>query len=247
MIVFSASMPKSGSAWYFHMTNDLMQAAGHDDARAVRDRFGMADLVKYPTCFIDPFDNGKLTRVIVPHFRGVSYTVKTHRGPSRYIRWLTHLGVLKPTYIYRDPRDVVVSFFEHGERLRAEGETRWFGAFTEIEQVIEKTGNEYVNTWRQWQQFGKVLTLQYESLLEDAEAELHRLNDYLQLKIDSATVSDIAANYRRDKTDVPQANLHLNKGIRGRFKEKLSPAQINLCDETFGHLLPEMGYERVRL
>lgn len=49
MIVLSAGLPKSGTGWYYNLTNDLI-VAGLDDAHAVRERYKLHDILDGENC-----------------------------------------------------------------------------------------------------------------------------------------------------------------------------------------------------
>ena len=121
MIVLSAGMQKSGTAWFFNITNDMLIAAGFDDVRKIREQFGLQSILLYHNCNIEDLAAKKMSRVIIPHNQGHTFVVKTHSGPSPSLLSLISENIIKAAYIYRDPRDVVLSVMDHGQNQKQRG------------------------------------------------------------------------------------------------------------------------------
>lgn len=241
MIVVSASLKKSGSGWYFNLTNDLLVAAGHDDVRALRDRYGLGGVLLEDNCRINP-NALNLARVFVPHLRGHTFVVKTHAGPTPSLRLLLAAGAARATYIYRDPRDVVLSALDHGARVRKEGRANVLAALHTVEEAVP-----YVHTllrdWEAWAGSPGTLLVRYEDLKADPLAELRRLADFLKLDVAEAVLADVAAPYQQPAEDATTKDrLHFNKGVAGRFREAMSADELALCRRHFGPYLEQMGY-----
>lgn len=109
MMVISSGMVKSGSLWYYRMTNDLLAHAGlRKDLESDEGK----DKVK-----LGKIDLGSLRRLKDLHKRGYGYALKTHSPPSKLIPLFRKS--VKATYTYRDPRDVVLSILDHAKKARA--------------------------------------------------------------------------------------------------------------------------------
>ncbi len=241
MIVLSAGMQKSGTAWYFNLTNDLLVAAGYQDVRTIREKFRLYSILNAYNCNIGNPTLFKLARVAIPHFCRNTFVVKTHHGPSISLRYLMSLGIVKTTYIYRDPRDVVVSGFEHGQRIKAKGENHTFAKWDSIEASILNV-KQLLATWDKWLQCSKVLITRYEDLLTNPVNELKRLESFLSLKVSSKELHRIVSNYQIGQPDAAaMSGLHFNKAAIGRFREVMSQRQLDLCREHFGDYLQRMG------
>lgn len=237
-------MQKSGSGWYFNLTNDLLVAAGYQDVRITRQRFHLQSILKHHNCNIGQLTPLKLACVAVPHFYGNTFVVKTHSRPSMSLRFLMSLGIVKATYIYRDLRDVVVSGFEHGQKIREEGETHTFAEWDSFETAVFIV-KRLLPAWEEWIQCDHVLIVRYEDLLAAPINELERLVDFLSLdrRLKYEDLLRITSTYQPDKLDVSRANhLHFNRGVIGRYREVMSQEQLDLCSEHFGDYLQKMGY-----
>ncbi|HLT46453.1 MAG TPA: hypothetical protein VK002_04425, partial [Rubricoccaceae bacterium] len=96
MLIVSASLKKSGTGWLYNMLNDLLVAAGHEDSRALRDRYGLDDVVKGGLCHAHP--RWPLIRRVLPLLRrGETLAVSTHSGPNPELLALMALGLAKAT------------------------------------------------------------------------------------------------------------------------------------------------------
>ena len=241
MIVVSASLKKSGSGWYFNMTNDLLVQAGHADVRALRARYGLGSVLKEDNCRINP-KGVNLARLLAPHLRGHTFVVKTHAEPTPSLRLLMATGVTKATYVYRDPRDVVLSVLDHGARVRKEGKTNVLAQFERVEETVRYV-KQLLSAWEAWTRMDRTLTVRYEDLVADTPGQLDRLAGFLGLDVTEEALHSVAARYEQSNLDaVVQDRLHFNKGIVGRFRSRMSPEELDLCTEQLGPYLKRMGY-----
>jgi hypothetical protein len=247
MIVLSAGMQKSGTGWYFNMTNDLLVAAGYRDVRVVRQKFFLHPILQGYNCNMGRPTHFKWACLLVPHMFGNTFVVKTHGPPSPGgLGYLLSRKILKATYCYRDPRDVAVSAFEHGEKIRAGGQMHTFGKLGSIEASIDFV-KKLLSIWEEWLQcsrvFDHVLLVRYEDLLADRMGELGRLANFLEIEVAAEILGEIAKTYQVDPSSGNLKGLHFNKGVVGRFREVMNRQQLDLCQEHFGTYLQEMGYE----
>lgn len=248
-------MQKSGSGWYIRMANDLMVAAGHDDARRMVEQYPFLLRRLVRRNFDGFIARPHAIRMLALDYicsRGHTFVIKTHRGPSPSVVRLMRLGRLKPLYQYRDPRDVILSAFERGERNRAKGarrsllrlgQYRSFAKLQTMEQAIDWARYRLLPVWEAWQKFDGVLMVRYEDLLADSIGELRRLADFIEFDATDEQLEAIDAHYRRADTRANDPNLHFNKGIAGRFRDALTPAQLARCKDTIGPCIEKMGYE----
>jgi Sulfotransferase domain len=244
MIVLSAGMQKAGTGWYFNLTNDLLVATGHQDVREIRRRYGFDSILKYQNCNIEQLTLRNLGLLTIPHFLGNTFAVKTHRAPSANLRRLMSLGIVRATYIYRDPRDVVVSAFEHGQKIRSKGESHTFAKLQSIPDAIVFTAH-LLPIWDMWMQPGLALAMRYEDLVAHPRKELERLAEFLALRVSSGILCQVLATYHLDRvvTDEDKISaLHFNQGVVERYREVLGPKELALCQQYFGDYIRKMGY-----
>ncbi len=238
MIVVSASLKKSGSGWFFNLTNDMLQRAGHDDVRTLRRQFGLEQVLLDDNCRINP-NVFNLARLIRPHRRGHSFVVKTHAGPTRSLRSLMALGVARATYIFRDPRDVVLSALDHGARLRRSGTPNDLAKLYTMLDAVRYV-RDLLAGWEAWTAASRTLVFRYEDLVDDPLAETRRLAAFLDLELTDDDLQAVITHYEEDRQ--ADDRLHFNQGIVRRYQRRMTQPELDLCEQHFGPFLERMGY-----
>ena len=242
MIVLSAGMQKSGTAWFFNITNDMLVAAGYDDVRTIREQFGLQSILLYHNCNMEDLTQEKFSQILIPHNAGYTFVVKTHRGPSPAVSSLISENIIKATYIYRDPRDVVVSVMDHGHKIRSNGENHTFAEYDSLEKAVFFV-KDLLIIWENWIQFSQVFTIRYEDFLADPVSELKRLSCFLAIDVSYDKIQTILKSYQKKNLDTQSTDfLHFNKGVSGRFRSVMSSKEQDFCLEQFGDSLFKMGY-----
>jgi hypothetical protein len=225
------------------MTNDLLVAAGYDDARQVRDRFNLHPILQLENCLLDHRHPGAGRRLLVPHVLGKRFVVKTHSFPVAQVERLIRLRAMRPTYIYRDPRDVALSAYEHGIKIRAAGENHSFARYSTVAEAVHWVNGWPIRDWLKWMQRKDTLFVRYEDLLADPLAELRRLASFLRIHVPDETLETIQQRYQPDRLDKTQRDiLHLNAARAGRFRNSLKPEELELARRELGGIVRQMGY-----
>jgi hypothetical protein len=184
-----------------------------------------------------------MIRLAMPHLRGETFVIKTHNRPSQNVRRCMKLGMIRATYIYRDPRDVVLSALDHGAKIRQNGEQHTFGNLLSTEDSIRYVKG-LLTIWDEWMATGKTHCVRYEDLLSNPLEELCRLRDFLELRVGVEQLRRIVETYRGDQLsdEGVKGSLHFNQGISGRYKEVMSQSELGLCNQHFSSYLQRMGY-----
>ena len=240
MIVLSVGMPRAGSGWHYNLIHDLMKTAGCDDARDIRVRFGLQNILTEINCNIGVLSARRLGMTLIPSLMGKTFVIKAHAAPTPSSRLLSTLGLLRVTYIYRDPRDAMLSAFEYGQRALAKGRPNAFSHLTDFQQALDFM-MDYVLIWEKWMREKNVLCARYEDMLTNYDAEAARLADYLGLNGGQPEVRAVIEQYRPGAGE-GQQGLHFYKGKIGRFHETYNEAQREILKQKFGPYLHRMGY-----
>jgi hypothetical protein len=203
-------------------------------------------MLKYYNCNIGRPIWPKMALLAIPHLLGNTFVVKTHAGPTRSLRYLMSHSAARATYIYRDPRDAAVSAYNHGRKLREQGETHSFAKLETMATALLAAA-DWLHVWDEWTSLGNVLVTRYEDLLTDPVDELERLSRFLSVDSSPEGLERIAARYqmnrkRKDQDSHLGLGVHFNQGVTGRYKEALTEQELALCDEYFAGYLPKMGY-----
>lgn len=241
MIVLSVGMPRAGSGWHYNLIHDLMKASGARDARDIREKFRLQKILTEVNCNISVLSTRRLGMVVVPALLGNTFVIKAHSSPTRTSHLLSNLGLLRVTYIYRDPRDAMLSAFDFGQRAITKGRPNAFSHLSSFEKSVDFM-MEYVRIWEKWTQENKVLTARYEDLLTNYSEESARLTGYLHLDGSRPEVQKVIETYRPGAND-GQQGLHFFKGKIGRFRDAYNADQQEILRNKLGDYLSRMGYE----
>jgi len=241
MIVLSVGMPRAGSGWYYNLTNDLMLANGAQDARRIRQRYHLQRLLTEVNCNIGALTPRRLIAVMTPSLMGNTFVIKAHAGPTHLALRFIRSGFIRPTYIFRDPRDAMLSALENGERARQNGRNNAFSHLVDFETSINFI-SDYVRISDAWMQCQSALHTRYEELLTDYDAEVKRLAEFLGVDMETQNSKVVVEKYRPESAQTDQKGIHFSKGKIGRFRQNMSPEQQERMVHTFGAYLERMDY-----
>jgi hypothetical protein len=240
-LILSVGMPRAGSGWFYNLTHDLMVTSGFQDARQIRKRYHLESILTEVNCNIGALTPHRLFFVLIPVLFGNRFVIKTHSGPTSLATSLIQRDVIKSLYIYRDPRDALLSAYEYGKRARQHGRVGEFSRLTTFEEAVYFM-NEYVEISKDWLVCREALHTRYEDLLQDYDNQVNKMVRFLDLDRDSDDVRRVMENYRPEGVQTNQRGMHLVKGKIGRYKTNLTPEQQSLCLQAFQPYLEELGY-----
>ncbi|MCB0397043.1 MAG: sulfotransferase domain-containing protein [Flavobacteriales bacterium] len=241
MFVISAGMPKSGSGYLYNALNDLLAGSGGADARNIKEKTELGNILQWYNNNVDDLGFGNLFKLWKASRKYGAFVVKTHSPPSLASRWMAALGMVKVVYSYRDPRDVILSAIDHGEKIRAAGENHTFASFTDVSASIPEV-KTWIDIWRSFQKEKNCLSIRYETLLDEPGSTLQSISDYLGLKANSDLLESIVQKYDRKNDQGTKTGLHFNKAVAGRYKEMFTPEDQEVVRESIGREITEMGY-----
>ena len=179
--------------------------------------------------------------VTLPALMGKDFVIKAHAGPSVSSRILQSLGLLRIAYIYRDPRDAMLSAFDYGQRALKKGRPNAFSHLADFGKSLDFM-MDYARIWEGWMQEKDVLIARYEDLLTDYENEAGRLVGFLKLDGSNPEVKKVTERYRPGAAE-GQQGLHFFKGKIGRFRQSYGTEQQAVMKDKLGGYLSKMGYE----
>jgi len=241
MIILSVGMPRAGSGWYYNLTNDLAVAAGYQDGRLIRQRYHLQSILTEVNCNIGALTSRRLLAVLLPSLMGNTFVIKAHAAPTPFALRLIGMGWMRTAYIYRDPRDALLSAYENGQRAREKGRENAFSHLVDFETAMQFM-QEYVRISEAWIACEQALHTRYESLLEEYETEAGQLAGFLELDIQQPEIRQMLDKYRPQDAQPDQKGLHFSKGKIGRFRQKLSEEQQVVLVHAFEPYLEKMGY-----
>ncbi len=241
MIILSVGMPRAGSGWYYNLTNDLMLANGAQDARQIRQRYRLQGILTEVNCNIGALTPRRITAVMFPSLLGNTFVIKAHAALTPYARFMIQRGLIRSSYIYRDPRDALLSVMENGQRALQRGHPNAFSPFAEFEAALHFMV-EYLHIWESWMDCRQVLLVRYEDLLLNYETEAEQLINFLDLDRTQPQIQAVIEKYRPEKAQPDQKGIHFSHGKIGRFRQKMSPEQQGKMADQLGAYLTRMGY-----
>lgn len=241
MLILSIGMPRAGSGWYYNLTHDLVTASGGQDARQIRRRYHLERILTEVNCNIGALTPRRLSAVLIPSLLGNTFVIKAHAGPTPTALRLIRRGQLCPAYIYRDPRDALLSAYDNGQRALKKGRPNAFSHLTDFDKAVDFM-LEYLRIWQAWMNCEQALHTRFEELLTNYDTEVERLVDFLELDTDNLALREVIEKYRPGQVQPGQKGTHFNQGRVGRFRQKMTPEQQQTMAEMFAPYLSHMGY-----
>jgi hypothetical protein len=242
MIILSVGMPRAGSGWYYNLTHEMALAAGFQDARQIRRRYFLQGILTEVNCNIGALTPRRLLAVLAPSLLGNTFVIKAHAGPTPLALRLIKRRWIRPTYIYRDPRDAMLSAYENGQRALQKGRPNAFSHLVDFQASL-KFMLEYLRIWDAWMGCHQALHVRYEDLLENYDGEAGRLAGFLKIDPQAPAVRAAIEKFRPQGARPDQKGIHFSQGKTGRFRYKLDSTQQAEISERFGSYLSKMGYE----
>ena len=231
MILVSSALPKSASTLIADYQEDLLEVS---DQRSGQVQFREA----FDGRYVHRLGPVALARLGSLNLRHGSLILKTHLGPRPLVRALISSGLAKATVCYRDPRDILLSAIDHGERSR-KGLVR--AAFTEVEDVAGSIPK--VKGWLRlidrWERFEKAHFVRYEDLMDDHGRELRKMIDYLGWDVSESTLEEVVRKRKASKASSP----NFNTGRSQRYRSEMTPAEIEVSTNAFRGFLINHGYD----
>jgi hypothetical protein len=242
MIILSVGMPRAGSGWYYNLTNELMLAAGHQDARQIRQRYHLQRILTEVNCNIGALTPRRLLAVLVPSLLGNTFVIKAHAGPTPFAIRLIQWGMIRPAYIYRDPRDAMLSAYENGQKAVQKGRPNAFSHLNNFDAALDFI-LEYSRIWKSWMAVDQALHTRYEDMLETYQPEAERLAAFIGLEIQDPSVRGVIKQFQPASAANPeQKGIHFSQGKTGRFRKKMTTQEQAILAEQLGPYLEQMGY-----
>ena len=242
MIILAIGMPRAGSGWHYNFIKEVMATTNCEDARLIREQFGLQKILTEVNCNIGVLSLRRLILVSIPALLGKTFVIKAHSGPTIWVKVLIKVGLVKPLYIYRDPRDAMLSAQDYGARvLEKQGRPNAFSHLTDFDKALEFFA-EYVKDWQNWVKTNGVLVTRYEDFLSNFEVEANRIVDFLGIEPDSPSIKEIILRNLPAGSVQEKQGTHFFKGQVGRFRERYSAAEQQTAWELFGDTLQKMGY-----
>ncbi len=234
-------MPRAGSGWYYNLSNELMLAHGAQDARRIRQSYHLQRVLTAVNCNIGALTAPRLLAVLIPSLMGNTFVVKAHAAPTAMAKAFIRRKWMRAAYIYRDPRDALLSAFENGARARENGRTNAFSNLVDFEAALDFM-SQYVQISNLWLDDPDVLHTRYEDLLQEYDREAGRLAQFLDIDPQAPPSIQVMAKFRPEERPTEGKGLHFSHGKIGRFRTKMTSEQQDRMAVAFSAYLERMNY-----
>lgn len=231
MIIITSSVPKSASTAIVRLIKEMITLSDKRNAQHFLDSKKGHSFFK--TINFTTF----LSLVWLNMTRGM-FVIKTHCPPTFYIKLLIRLGLSKAVFSYRDPRDVVLSVIDHGNRSRLNLDpAASFKNITDIESALNYV-TRVLTKHDEWQDYDHTLFIRYEEFMIDKRNTISSLNQYLGFGLSDKKIDEILDRHESEKTTYH----NYNKGLINRYITEMSVEEIEKCNHIFRDYLIKNEY-----
>lgn len=240
-VILSVGMPRAGSGWFYNLTKELVISSGGVDACQIRKRYHLQPLLTEVNCNLGSLTSYRLVPVCAPALFHSPYVLKVHGGRKPLADVLIRWNWIKPAFIFRDPRDALLSAYEYGERMRRRSLTNAFTPLTDLEKAIDFM-SFYVRAAEGWLALEGCFSVRYEDLLQNYQEETERLCRHLEIDHNDPEIRDVIDRFRPETGAEDREGMHFVKGKIGRHQDRFSESHHQICQTRFGDFLERYGY-----
>ena len=234
MIILSNSIPKTGSTHLANLQEDILNHSkvinGQETLRT-----------NYKGRYID----GPSIKVLFDLFKinllKGSMVVKCHWSFSRPLDLFCRLSNTKMTMTYRDPRDMILSMIDHGNRTR-DGKYS-SGAFSDCNNIIQLIPRtvKMMESFQIWQSRSYIHCIKYEELMSDKYNVLKEMIAFFQWDFKDNELKKIIESHEKSK----KSSHNFNKGTTERWREEMNQNEKDACLKAFKPYLVGLDYSLI--
>jgi len=236
MIIISAGIPKSGSTLLMYYTQLLIKGAFGNNGQIAFEKWVQDGPVGGIEAFPWESWTDHLDTLETISIESGPFVLKTHKEFPELSKLIAN-EIYKIIFSFRDPRDIILSAIDHGNRSLLNNET-YFTECTNIKStalVVEgwcKSALPFLDS-------DKVLKIHYEQLVLNPEHQLERLGNYLGLS-DAQFLARKAVMGER-MTRQPNRN-QFNKGQALRYINEMSAEDQIFSKTILGKYIDKFNY-----
>jgi hypothetical protein len=238
MIVISNGVPKSGTTLLRYYTYQLMHLYSSCSAQELLRKYIKNGTLRGSGEYVEKIDERSLDIISCISAREGDLLVKTHMPPTyTLLRALSQKRILM-TFIFRDPRDVILSAMDHRLRTLFDADPV-FKDFISVSEGTRRTA-VWFRSAVAWVDYGLPCIFRYENLVQQPEHEIERLSKYLNIPVSIDVIDSIISTEQSSR--LPGKN-QLNKGEMRRFEREMTTEEIAFCDKVLSRQITRLGYE----
>ncbi len=240
-VVFIAGLPKSGTTWLEKMLADIPGYSSY-----LPPHTSIQDHNLYPDTFTP--------------IRGTRVVVKMHTRGTRENVAILKKHKIKYCIMYRDLRDVAVSWYFYLKNVAINHPLHEIVATMDVDEGVDyfidnDNGSDSLYLYMQWLNMwfnnrysNNSMLIKYEDMLVDTRKEFKNILDFYEINISDDVVDTIVEKHRfinstnrsPGEQDVSSFN---RKGIAGDWKNYFSASHVEKFKNIAGQFLIDTGYE----
>jgi len=231
MIIVNTGIPKSGTSLLTRYQRDLLQLF---DGLAGQERL----LELNGGGYIERLTQETIENLLKIEREYGSFVVKTHCGYEPHLGELVRSGRACVSCAYRDPRDVILSAIDHGERSRNGMDKYYaFANYRQVKDVITQM-LKWCQVYGSWASSEWALMIRYEEMMKDRKAVIKLLADQIGFNLSEKQLSEIHEKHEKNK----QTAWNFNKGTTERWKNEMNAVDQATCAQALAEQIQLMGY-----
>ncbi|MCF1190808.1 sulfotransferase domain-containing protein [Mangrovimonas sp. AS39] len=232
MIILSNSIPKTGSTLLANYQEDILNKSSKKSGQhKIISNYG-GRYIEHPT------KKDLINFFLIDLLHG-SFVIKCHWNYDKLMDIYCHLPNVKITMTYRDPRDMILSMIDHGERTRQGKDSS--GAFADcytVNDMIPRTV-QFMENLKVWNKKSGVHLIRYEDLVSQPFDVLKRMNLFFNLALDEGVLKGII-DFRND---IKSESHNFNKGTTERWRTEMNKEEKEACLNSFEQYLRWLNYD----
>lgn len=232
MILLSNSIPKTGSTLIANYQEDILSKL---DLKSGQKKLKS----KYKGRYIESPKGTILIDLLGIDLSAGSVLVKCHWNQNKFLNAFCFMPNVKMTLSYRDPRDIILSLIDHGNRTRAKNDIS--GAFADCFNILQLIPRvlDYMERLKYWETKNYVHLIKYENLMSDPLNVLKEMIAFLNWNLKDEVLTGLIDNRENNK----QKSHNFNKGITERWRNEMSQIEKEECLKVFRPFLERFKYD----
>ena len=168
------------------------------------------------------------------------FVLKTHIPLESLAKNICNNKNIKISYSIRDPRDIILSLIDHGERSRKVG-NKVFSDIFDIDTALSNM-KYWCENAIEWINTNDIETFRYEELIKYPFDQIKRLCNFLQINQKPGLIENIIELERKERF-LGKFQFQYNKGLVSRFNEEMSKTEILKVNQFLNFYIEELGYK----
>ncbi|MFY0674674.1 MAG: sulfotransferase domain-containing protein [Bacteroidia bacterium] len=241
MIVIACGMPKSGSGLLFSLVHDVIEIGTGLNSRNLKRRLFLKFILRTYNNSIGHSSWIKLVLIYCYSLLVGTFVVKTHSNLNFYMKALVKLKLAVLFYSYRDPRDVIVSLKDHGEKIKGSHPHHDFVMLSNFKNALPEVKKWSAYFYR-FHRKSICTCFSYEELKNEMGNIVYLIAKRLNIHLSKEDIKVILKRYQANSENFHSKGLHFNKGVSGRFRYDLTKNQIKSANKLLAKEIRDMGY-----